>query len=165
MRAKGRNYKEIHDFITEKGYAGTVASLRMFMQKERAHQKEASKAASTDNSEVEYIQRKSLCKLIYSKLEDVAMLTGEQYNAAIQKYPILGKMYSLVKEFHRIIFSHKPDELESWISNARLLNIDELNTYLTGLSNDLSAVKNAILYSYNNGLAEGSVNKIKLTMP
>ena len=163
MRAKGRTYKEIHDFITEKGYAGTVASLRMFMQKERAHQKEASKAASTDNSEVEYIQRKSLCKLIYSKLEDVTMLTGEQYNAAIQKYPILGKMYSLVKEFHRIIFSHKPDELESWISNARLLNINELNAYLTGLSNDLSAVKNAILYSYNNGLAEGSVNKIKLT--
>lgn len=163
MRAEGRTYKDIHNFITKKGYSGTVSSLRMFMQKERARQKEASESETTEHSEIEYIQRKSLCKLIYSKLEDVSMLTGEQYGAAIRKYPFLGKMYSIVKEFHRIVFSHKPDEIETWISNARLLDIPELNTYLAGLSADLSAVKNAISYPYNNGLAEGSVNKIKLT--
>lgn len=130
MRAKGRTYKEIHDFITEKGYAGTVASLRMFMQKERAHQKEASKAASTDNSEVEYIQRKSLCKLIYSKLEDVTMLTGEQYNAAIQKYPILGKMYSLVKEAKEIIKRVSRD-FDGNLTDAEVIELVGLarNTY------------------------------------
>lgn len=164
MRAKGTTYKEIHDFITQKGYDGSVASLRMFMQRERVRQNEASKSPDNINhSEVEFIQRKSLCKLIYNKLENVSLLTGEQYDAVIEKYPILGTLYSLVKEFHRIIFSHKPDELEPWITNARLLNIDELNTYLTGLSNDLPAVMNAIRYPYNNGLAEGTVNKIKLT--
>jgi transposase len=43
------------------------------------------------------------------------------------------------------------------------LQMDELNTYLNGLKNDITAVKNGIDYKYNNGLAEGSVNKIKLT--
>ena len=133
------------------------------MQKERARQKEASESEPTEHSEIEYIQRKSLCKLIYSKLEDVSMLTSEQYDVAIRKYPFLGKLYSIVKEFHRIVFSRKSDEIEAWILNARLLDIPELNTYLGGLSADLTAVKKAISYPYNNGLAEGSVNKIKLT--
>lgn len=43
------------------------------------------------------------------------------------------------------------------------LKIDKLDRYVNGLKNDLQAVKNAITHPYNNGLAEGSVNKIKLT--
>ena len=39
---------------------------------------------------------------------------------------------------------------------------DELDRYINGLKTDLQAVKNGIAYPYNNGLAEGSVNKIKL---
>lgn len=34
--------------------------------------------------------------------------------------------------------------------------------YILGLKNDLDVVKNGIHYKYNNGLAEGSVNKNKL---
>ena len=34
MRSKGITYSKIHEYITEKGYIGTVASLRIFMQKE-----------------------------------------------------------------------------------------------------------------------------------
>ena len=30
------------------------------------------------------------------------------------------------------------------------------------IKKDITAVKNGIIYSYNNGLAEGSVNKIKV---
>jgi len=41
--------------------------------------------------------------------------------------------------------------------------VDELDSYTKGLKKDISAVKNGIDYKYNNGLAEGSVNKIKLT--
>ena len=49
------------------------------------------------------------------------------------------------------------------METATELKIDELDWYINGLQNDLRAVKNAIIYPYNNGLAEGSVNKIKLT--
>ena len=163
MRAKGKTYKEIHKHIVEKWYSGTIASLRMFMQKERAHQSAAAEFSSVTRLEVEYVQRKSLCKLIYKKIEDTSLLTNEQYDAVIKEYPFWGELYALVKEFHRIIFSHKPNEIDNWISNAKLLGIPELNTYLGGLTNDILAVKNAISYAYNNGLAEGSVNKIKLT--
>ena len=40
--------------------------------------------------------------------------------------------------------------------------IPELKSYAEGVKQDISAVKNAIIFDYNNGLAEGSVTKIKL---
>ncbi len=48
------------------------------------------------------------------------------------------------------------------ILKAHTLQIDEIDTYVNGLNADIVAVKNAINYKYINGLAEGSVNKIKL---
>lgn len=41
-------------------------------------------------------------------------------------------------------------------------NIPELQTYVNGIRFDIKAVKNGIKMKYNNGLAEGSVNKIKV---
>lgn len=160
MRAKGITYNKIHEYICNKGYSGTVASLRMFMQKERTHIKSITK---NENGPVEYIPRKYFCQLIFRELEKVNGLTSEQYKAAIKKYPVLGKIYSLLRDFHRITFSQQSSELDSWITKAEQLQIDEVNTYINGLKNDITAVKNGIDFKYNNGLAEGSVNKIKLT--
>ena len=38
----------------------------------------------------------------------------------------------------------------------------EFHSFINGLERDIDAVKNGIKYDYNNGLAEGSVNKIKV---
>lgn len=160
MRSKGITYKKIHEHICQKGYNGTVASLRVFMQKERTHQRSISQTAESAASE--YIPRKCLCQLIYRELENVAGITSEQYEAVIKKYPILGQLYALLRDFHRIMFSQKVEDLDSWISNAASLKIEEIDTYVNGLTVDIEAVKNSIRYQYSNGLAEGSVNKIKL---
>jgi transposase len=40
--------------------------------------------------------------------------------------------------------------------------IPEIQTYINGVRKDINAVKNGISLAYNNGLAEGSVNKIKV---
>ena len=69
----------------------------------------------------------------------------------------------LLKKYHQLIFSQKTDELDVWMVKAFSLQIEELDAYLNGLKSDIDAVKNGIRYPYNNGLAEGSVNKIKLT--
>lgn len=42
------------------------------------------------------------------------------------------------------------------------LGISEIKSFINGLKQDIDAVKNAISLDYNNGLAEGSVNKIKV---
>ena len=68
-------------------------------------------------------------------------MTKEQYNASIKKYPVLGQLYSLIREYHRIFFSQKSEELDTWITQALSLQIDEVETYVNGLLSDINAVK------------------------
>ena len=159
LRSKGLTYPQIHKILCEKGYTGSVASLRMFMQKERTrmHRQE-----EQDKNPSEVIQRKSLCQLIYKKLEDITTITAGQYEQALKKYPELSGLYSLVKDFHSVIFSKKPEKIDNWIECAKKYDIPELQTFVEGVLKDLQAIKNGITYPYNNGLAEGSVNKIKV---
>ena len=159
LRSKGMTYAKISEIIREKGYAGSVAALRVFMQKEREHQKRA----ETENREhKEYIARKWMVQLIYRDIEKVKGITQKQYEAVLKKHPTLGKAYQMLKRFHTLVFSHKADELESWIYETEKMDIAEVNSFLAGLKKDLIAVKNCVIYPYNNGLAEGSVNKLKL---
>jgi transposase len=158
MRSNGLTYTEIYEFIKSKGYIGSVAAIRVFMQKERAHAKRSGIQAGKD-----YIHRITLSQLVYRKLEDVKLITQDQYEALLKQYPELATLYGILRDFHRIVFSKKAEELEQWIEQVSHLDaIPELRSYVDGLKHDISAVKNAIMFDYNNGLAEGSVTKIKL---
>ena len=80
----------------------------------------------------------------------------------LKKYPLLSELYALTKEFCNVLFSNNPAKLDEWINEAQKYDIPELQTFINGIKKDLTAVKNGIIYSYNNGLAEGSINKIKV---
>ncbi len=48
------------------------------------------------------------------------------------------------------------------MAEAEGLEIELINSFVNGVRRDLPAVKKAIELDYNNGLAEGSVNKLKV---
>ena len=85
-----------------------------------------------------------------------------QYQEVLKKYPLLSELCALTKDFYSVIFSKNPAKMDDWINTAQKYDIPELQTFLNGVKKDLTAVKNGIIYPYNNGLAEGSVNKIKV---
>ncbi len=160
LRSEGRTYAEIAEILRNKGYTGTVDAIRGFMSKERRLQKDFN-----DNDikgDTELIERKWLIQLLYRPIGSVKGITEEQFNAIINKFPLVGKIYEIVRLFKKIMFSKKPEKLIFWIQSVEALEINELNTFVNGLKNDITAVKNAIALEYNNGLAEGSVNKIKV---
>ncbi len=159
LRSKGMTYPQIHEIICKKGYDGSVASLRMFMQKERIRRQEQEEHAKKESA---FVQRKSLCQLIYKKLEKVTTITEKQSQQVLLTYPLISELYTLIKDFYAVIFSTHAEKLDPWIKKAQGLDVPELKVFLEGLSKDLSAIKNGITYEYNNGLAEGSVNKIKV---
>lgn len=133
LRSRGLTYPQIHKILCEKGYTGSVASIRMFMQKERSRMREQEEQ---DKPQSEFIQRKSLCQLIYKKLENVATITAGQYKQALETYPLLSTLYSLVKEFHVAIFSKKPEKLDTWIESAKKHDIPELQSFVEGILKD-----------------------------
>lgn len=159
LRSQGMTYPKITEIIRSKGYDGSVAALRVFMQKEREHQKNSE---TKDSERNEYIARKWMIQLIYRNIEKVNGITQRQYEEVVKKYPVLGSAYQILQQFHEIVFSKKPELLVSWICEAEKLEITEINSFVAGIKKDLEAVRNSIVYQYNNGLAEGSVNKLKV---
>ena len=100
--------------------------------------------------------------LFLDEIENVKEITKELFDKVISMYPKAGIIYSTVRSFKEIMFSKKENKLDSWIVETKKLNIQEFNSFINGIERDIEAVKNGIKYEYNNGLAEGSVNKIKV---
>ena len=96
------------------------------------------------------------------EIKKVTTITEKQYQQVLLTYPLISELYTLVKDFYAVIFSTHAEKLDLWIKKAKKLDVPELKVFLKGLSKDLSAIKNGITYEYNNGLTEGSVNKINV---
>ena len=131
----------------------------MYTTRERKLMKEA-KGDSGGNAEK--IERKWLISLLYKPVDKVKKISQEQLDKVIEKYPQIGEVYDVVKTFKNTLFSKKPDELEKWMDEAERLELKQICRFVNGLRRDIDAVKKAIELEYNNGLAEGSVNKLKV---
>lgn len=157
---EGYTSKKIGEFLRKKGYKGSDSNIRMYISHMKKLNKELSKNRNEEN--IEFIDRRLLIKLLYKPLEKVRKITQEQLNQVLILYPIIGTVYRLVSDFKSVLKSKFPDKLDTWIKETKKLDIREVNSFINGITRDIDAVKNAIIYDYSNGLAEGSINKIKV---
>ena len=89
-------------------------------------------------------------------------ISQEQLDKVIERYPLIGEVHDIVKTFKETLFSKKPEDLEKWMEDAERLKLEKIDSFVNGLRRDIDAVRKAIELDYNNGLAEGSVNKLKV---
>lgn len=159
MIKEGRTFRQIEEAIKQDGYDGASSTIRMYTTRERKLIKEAK---GDSGESVEKIERKWLISLLYKPVDKVKKISQEQLDKVIERYPLIGAVHDIVKAFKNTLFSKKPDELEKWMEEAERLELEQINSFVNGLRRDIDAVKKAIELDYNNGLAEGSVNKLKV---
>ena len=159
MITERKKFREIEEAIRSLGYAGAASTIRMYATRKRRHDQIAYGKAVANT---EIVERKWLLKLLYNPIEKVKGITESQLEKVIRDYPVLAGVYHIVRSFKEIMFAKRVGDLDAWIQSAQALGSEDINSFLNGLSRDIKAVKNAIIYDYNNGLAEGSINKIKL---
>lgn len=155
MNNEGFTWKVIKESIQKDGYNGSDSLLRTYLSKIK---KEEIKSKEIN----QIVERSTMITLLYKEIDKVTKMTKEVYEKVTTMFPEAGKIYEIVKEFKEIMFSKKHEKLDKWIQETRKHKIQEINSFLNGIERDLEAVKNGIKYDYNNGLAEGSVNKIKV---
>ncbi len=102
-----------------------------------------------------------LVSLLYKPIDKINHITYEQSDQIIEMHLVTGKIYDVIKSFKEILFLKKLGDLDGWLVETAKLEIDEITSFVNGTTQDKQAVKNAIELEYNNGLAEGSVNKLK----
>lgn len=152
-------FRQIEEAIKKDGYDGASSTIRMYTTRERKLMKEAKE---TSLGPIEKIERKWLISLLYKPIDKVKKISKEQLDMVIEKYPLIGAIHDIVKSFKNTLFSKQPDELEKWMEDAERLEIEQISSFVNGIRRDISAVQKAIELDYNNGLAEGSVNKLKV---
>lgn len=158
LRAEGLTYKEITAKIQEKGYTGTIDALRVFISKEK---RIANDILSTKEP-TELIDKRWINKLLYKPIEKIKGISKEQLEEVFKKYPKLKVLFEHLKDFRDLLLTDSKGTLDQWIEKATESGIEEIGSFINGISGDKEAVENAIRYHYSNGLAEGSVNKLKL---
>lgn len=150
---EGKKTKEIYEIMKEKGYKGKMTVLNMHMKSIRIELK----------NNTTYLKRSIIKKLFFYDIEEIK---NEDLKNDIILYlnqnEELKNIIELKKEFKKILYSKKTDDLDTWLIKARQLNILEINSFVELIESDLYAVKNAITYNYSNGLTEGFNNKTKV---
>ncbi|MGM0113415.1 ISL3 family transposase [Enterococcus sp. DIV0187] len=160
LRKERKTYSEIFQIISEKGYTGTVDAIRGYMSRQRRlhkHFKEEYQGKS-----IEILERKWLIKLFYLPIEKVPVIDSELLELVFNQHPKYKQLYELVWRFRDGLKKQDLESFKSWMSSVKE-NFDDVSLlkFVGSLLNDFLAVKYAITHKYNNGLAEGSVNKIK----
>ena len=161
--SEGYKASEIEKTIREKGYTGSSSTFRHYCSNWKKQLNESKPLEmKVVNNNTEYILRKNIMKLLYWPINKISTISKLQYQLLRKQYTIFADIIDLLNKFRDILKTQSIDELTPWIDKVKSLDIKELHSFCKGIERDLDAVKNAIMYSYNNGLAEGSVNKLKV---
>jgi len=153
-----KTFREIETAIRELGYRGSASTIRMYASRKRRHTQAAMEGYRQN---IEVIERKYLLKLLYNPIEKIKGITQGQLDKVIELHPQLLAVYDLIRDFKAIFAARRVDDLDGWFESAYSLGSQDINSFVNGTIRDIDAVRNAIIFNYSNGLAEGSVNKIK----
>lgn len=164
---KGIKDSEIELSIREKGYTGSSSTFRHYCsnwKKQLAKHKQSTvlQADECISLNIEHILRKNILKLLYWPIDNIPTISSSQYQLLRVQYTAVADIIDLLNEFRRMLKEQSVHELLPWIEKVKNSEIKELHSFVNGIERDIDAIKNAITYSYNNGLAEGSVNKLKV---
>ena len=100
-------------------------------------------------------------KTLYRPIDKIKSLNQNQFDEVVKKYPLIGQIFKIIADFKSILIKKDLSKFAEWINNVSSLKIKELDGYIKGIKSDYNSIINAIMLDYNNGLAEGSVNKLK----
>jgi transposase/predicted DNA-binding protein (UPF0251 family) len=159
---KGYTSSEIENQIRLNGYNGSDSTIRNYRARLKKSNQEIYKNCKSSPGTTDLVERNKLLKLLYKPLIKVKGLSIEYVNKVNDKYPRYKEIIDLVNEFRLILKSKAVTKISKWMEQASSLNNKFINSFINGITRDITAVKNAIIYDYNNGLAEGSVNKLKV---
>lgn len=108
------------------------------------------------------MKRNGIFKTLFRSVSNIKNFEENKFLCFCEQYPFFNVILELVNLFEDIFIKNKPELLNEWIAKARSTEIEELISFTNGIERDYEAVVNAVCLPYSNGLAEGSVNKIKV---
>ena len=156
---KNEKKEYIYNILKEKGYNQSFRTFRYYFPQII---KEAYENQGLENKKSTIkIKISKIISLLYKPINKIIDFSSELYEKITEKYEWIPKILNLLKEFKELFQEKDLNKFNIWLEEASKLNFKELNSFTTGIRRDKIAIENAITYRFTNGLAEGSVNKLK----
>jgi len=149
----GKRTADIQKELLAVGCKCAPSRIRMYISKVRR-----------DGSDrvLETLYRRDIKKLLYKSPDEIS---DEKLREKVLKYvsenPQVALIIDLIREFKEIFKSGEPDKMDAFNAKVLVLDIRELTACINSFEHDLAAIKNAVIFSYSNGIAEGKINKLK----
>jgi len=157
---KGLKSREIEQHIREKGYTGSSSLIRHYLSKFKKEKRDAY-AQKAFPPQYDCIKRHKILQLLYNPLEGIKGLTQDFIMRLENTFPRVVRILQLVDDFKIMLKTNAVHLLEGWLKRANAFDSDSLNSFVNGIQRDKAAVIHGIAFTYNNGLAEGKINKLK----
>lgn len=152
--------------IKEKGYDGKAAMVRRYTRRLRA-----SLAELTPEQRTQFLDVRRIFKVPSSRragwwlVKQAEDLTGEQ-QAFVEQLcwlcPMAEKVRKMAQEFQEIVAGRQAEAFDRWLDAASCSEVNELEGFARGLSQDYEAVKAALKYEWSSGQTEGQINRLKM---
>lgn len=154
---QGIQATKIYKIIKEKGFNGSYSLVKIAVNKIKCD-------GSCINHNIKSIKidKQNLLKLLCKYPNN---LTDRQRDLLIKikdNSEELTQLKIFIDNFYLIFKSKILNRLYTWINEAKESNFKKLNSFANGLLKDITAVSNAVKYSFSNGVLEGNVNRLKL---
>jgi len=155
------NGLQIYREIKEQGYTGTEKTVYRFLVPLRRNHQIIQKAAAPHVPLQDFSAKDAIWLFVRApaKLDEKEQAT---LTAICQASETARTTYQLVQEFRDMLHTRSGEKLDDWLSAVKTSQIRELQSFVTGVERDKSAVVAGLTLPQNNGLVEGKVNKLKL---
>jgi len=77
------------------------------------------------------------------------------------QYPTYPQIETIIQEFRTAYTQKDKKAVENWLDKYSDCQFKSILSFINGIHKDACAFYNSLTYEYNNGLLEGSVNKLK----
>lgn len=152
--------------LQKKGYKGSSRTVYRFLASLRENptppKGKAERAQVVPEFPLHYVTSQDAVWLFLRDHADLDETEQETLAALRHASPTAETLYCLVLGFMQMIRHLKGERLDTWLSQVRESQIPELQRFVRSIERDKAAVVAGLTLSYNNGLVEGKVNKLKL---
>lgn len=151
----GKTVKRTVKELRDKGYKGTYSAVRIRVQNLRREAKfGVKKEIASSRKHIRYLFWLPFEKL---KSEEKGIL-----DHTLSQYPETQELYGFVQLFRDMIHFNDLESFYFLLSSKENYRSKSIRLFIEKLQEDPRSIHNALVYTYNNGLLEGQVNRLKL---
>jgi Transposase len=149
------NVIQLHCELKERGYKGGYGTIRDYVLPFR-------EAGAAPPAVPGPPKARDLASWILTDPDNLNDQDKAKLAQARERCPHLDALAGHVTEFAKILTGLHGDQLDGWITAVEADDQPDLHSFVRGIKHDYDAVLNGLTMTWNSGVVEGNVNRLKM---